>query len=235
MTPCDQFKWWTSFSTEVNVIHNTTLFHNNICFLRITGLHKGALAIIQLITKSNYNIMQKPDCYQTDLLDIRNKNAQHKLSKWQFIQCISIILLVHWKDAQAMREKEINGKKDYHSKISFFTYGRLRGLPQVYLTGTPHTVQGGYHQDEKKRLVWFFCCGLSMLHSVDVHKSPDEASAKKSYNDHCIRIDRSTAFPPTSAQDPSVHFRMAILLKQVVQEKMRQRAGRDKQETLPLV
>jgi len=53
-----------------------------------------------------------------------------------------------------------------------------------------------------------------MLHSVDVHKSPDEASAKKSYNDHCIRIDRSTAFPPTSAQDPSVHFRMAILLKQ---------------------
>ena len=110
--------------------------------------------------------MQKPDCYQTDLLDIRNKNAQHKLSKWQFIQCTSIILLVHWKDAQAMREKEINGKKDYHSKISFFTYGRLRGLPQVYLTGTPHTVQGGYHQDEKKRLVWFFCCGFSMLHSV---------------------------------------------------------------------
>ena len=49
---------------------------------------------------------------------------------------------------------------------------------------------------------------------VDVHKSPDEASAKKSYNDHCIRVDRSTAFPPTSAQDPSVHFRMAILLHQ---------------------
>ena len=170
MTPCDQFKWWTSFSTEVNVIHNTTLFHNNICFLRITGLHKGALAIIQLITKSNYKIMQKPDCYQTDLLDIRNKNAQHKLSKWQFIQCIIIILLVHWKDAQAMREKEINGKKYYHSKISFFTYGRLRGLPQVYLIGTPHTVQGGYHQDEKKRLVRFFCCGLSMLHSVKPRK-----------------------------------------------------------------
>jgi hypothetical protein len=29
----------------------------------------------------------------------------------------------------------------------------LRGLPQVYLTGTPHTVQGGYHQNEKERLV----------------------------------------------------------------------------------
>jgi len=70
---------------------------------------------------------------------------------------------------------------------------------------------------------------------VDVHKPPHEASAKKSYNDHCIWIDRSMASPPTSAQDPSVHCRMAILLKQVVQEKMRQGAGRDKQEALPLV
>jgi hypothetical protein len=52
-----------------------------------------------------------------------------------------------------MWEKEINGKKNYHSKISFFTYGRLRGLPEVHLTGTPHTVQGGYRQDEKERLV----------------------------------------------------------------------------------
>lgn len=55
---------------------------------------------------------------------------------------------------------------------------------------------------------------LKKLSPVDVHKSPHEASAKKSYNDHCIWIDRSTTFPPTSAQDPSVHSRMAILLQQ---------------------
>jgi len=52
------------------------------------------------------------------------------------------------------------------------------------------------------------------LSPVDVHKSPHEASAKKSYDEHCIWIDRSTAFPPTSAQDPSVHCRMSILLQQ---------------------
>jgi hypothetical protein len=52
-----------------------------------------------------------------------------------------------------MWEKKVNRKKDYHSEVSFFTYGRLRGLSQVYLTGTPHTVQEGYHQDETKRLI----------------------------------------------------------------------------------
>jgi hypothetical protein len=52
-----------------------------------------------------------------------------------------------------MREKKVNCKKHYDSKISLFTYGGLWGISQVYLTGTPHTVQGGYHQDEKERLV----------------------------------------------------------------------------------
>jgi hypothetical protein len=55
-----------------------------------------------------------------------------------------------------MWEKKVNRKKDYHSKVSFFTYGRLRGLSQVYLTGTPHTVQESYHQDETKKIDLIF-------------------------------------------------------------------------------
>ncbi|TVT98348.1 hypothetical protein EJB05_56352, partial [Eragrostis curvula] len=43
---------------------------------------------------------------------------------------------------------------------------------------------------------------MTELSPVDVHKSPNEANAKKAYNNHCVWVDRSAAFPPTSAQYP---------------------------------
>jgi hypothetical protein len=41
-------------------------------------------------------------------------------------------------------------KKDYHSEINHFTYSRLRSMPEMYLTDTPHTVRVGYHQGKKR-------------------------------------------------------------------------------------
>jgi hypothetical protein len=74
---CLEYKsiWSTSATNEKDEI----LFHQKsapsiqlcstiIYASRITGLHISALVIIQVVTKSNYNIMQKPDCYQTDIL-----------------------------------------------------------------------------------------------------------------------------------------------------------------------
>lgn len=74
---CLEYKsiWSTSATNEKDEI----LFHQKsapsiqlcptiIYASRITGLYISALVIIQVVTKSNYNIMQKPDCYQTDIL-----------------------------------------------------------------------------------------------------------------------------------------------------------------------
>jgi hypothetical protein len=74
------------------------------------------------------------------------------------------------------------------------------------------------HTNQGYATFWIFICFIhsnwskAKLSPVDVHISSNEANAKKADNKHCIWIDRSTALPPTSAQYPSIHCRMAIFL-----------------------
>lgn len=53
----------------------------------VTGLYIGALVIIQIVIKSNYNIMQKPDCYQTNIL--------HRLEEKWIIMTQIIEVAIH--------------------------------------------------------------------------------------------------------------------------------------------